>query len=66
MFNIFDIRDNYSNRFADYLNGVERFCPVIDKNILLSIQSSDGEKKCSNYNNCQKKDTCKIIKQWSA
>ena len=57
-----DIKANYSDRFADYLNRYERFCPLIDKNVLLSLNLPEHKKTCSNYANCEKKELCKLIK----
>jgi len=62
MFDIFDIKEIYLDKFAEYLNGVERFCPVIDENVLLSHDEKD-DKICSYFDNCKNKDTCKFIKQ---
>ena len=63
MHETFDIKDNCSDRFADYSNVIERFCSVMDKNIFLLVKLSSGAKRCFNYTNCKKKDTCKFIKQ---
>ena len=66
MLDIFDIKDNYTDNFADYLKCVERFCPVLDKNVIVSVQYQNGAddvKSCFNYENCKKKDSCKIIKR---
>lgn len=64
MLDIFDTRSIYPERF-DEVDGYERFCPAIDKNVFLSYNVKDGVKMCSNYANCdkKKKENCKLIKR---
>lgn len=67
MLDIFDTRSIYPERF-DEVDGYERFCPAIDKNVFLSFNGENGIKMCSNYANCEKreKERCKLIKRKTA
>lgn len=63
MFDMLDTRGNYRDSFCDELNGFERLCPIIDKNVFLSLNTEDGAKMCSNYEICKNKEKCKLIEK---